>query len=492
MFWKTFVPPEILFSFGSVKIHAYGVCFSLALLCGLFCFFYCAKKYQKFPAYPHEKYFDFFIIVLFIGGIIGARLLYILYHGDYFFRFPLESIAVWHGGWVWHGGFIVGMIVLWFFSKKYRFSFLLFADSLVPGIALAQGVGRLGNYFNQEAYGMPTNFFLGIFIEPIKRLPGFEEFSFFHPTFLYESSIDIALFCILFFLTVRRFKHNEKNIKAGWLCAMYILMYSLFRFFIEYLRIDSVPILFGLRAPQWISLVFILGVLGIYMYLFRSTSRNKIISFMLCLVLFFSISPVFAEDQKTQILLDVPFTSQAPGGIWKDRIYQNACEETSLIMAMKWIQNKKMNLYTIRNEIKTLTKFEYKKYGAFDDRSATDTLQLVKDYFHYSKGSVRYDIHSDDIISELEKGNLVIVPVNGQKLKNSHFRRPGPLEHMLVVRGYDYERSEFITNDPGTQYGEKYRYKKDIFENSLRDYPTGNHVPIEDERTAMIVIKQKN
>ena len=101
----------------------------------------------------------------------------------------------------------------------------------------------------------------------------------------------------------------------------------------------------------------------------------------------------------------------------------------------------------------------------------------MKEYFNFNDAHIVRDVSVDDIIAELEKGNIMIVPVNGQVLKNNHYTPPGPLRHMLVLIGYDYDTKEFITNDPGTRFGGSYRYSEENFFESIDDYQTGKHLP---------------
>ena len=190
------------------------------------------------------------------------------------------------------------------------------------------------------------------------------------------------------------------------------------------------------------------------------------------------------------ILLEVPFTSQAPFGNWDNDIFQAACEEASILMAMRWVRGEALSKEEAEKEIRAISEFELKTYGDFHDRSALDTAQLIKDYFNYENIEALENIKPDDIKKELLKGNLVIAPINGQKLNNPFYTRPGPVEHMLVIIGYDSQTKEFITNDPGTKHGQKYRYPETILEAALRDYKTGYHEPIEEIKKAMIVVKQ--
>ena len=189
-------------------------------------------------------------------------------------------------------------------------------------------------------------------------------------------------------------------------------------------------------------------------------------------------------------LLDVSFTPQAPFGQWADSVYQNACEEATILMAINWVRGERISKEEASEEIKKITEFEDKNYGqGIYDRSAKDTAQLIRDYWGYENVEIRNNIGVKEIVLELEKGNLVIVPINGQVLKNPYYTLPGPAEHMILIIGYDFQTKEFITNDAGTRQGEKYRYDENRFYDSIRDYPTGYKEPILEIKKPMIVIK---
>lgn len=196
-------------------------------------------------------------------------------------------------------------------------------------------------------------------------------------------------------------------------------------------------------------------------------------------------------DNQNLVLLNVPFTAQAPFGDWSDPRQQDACEEASIIMAMAWVRNKGFTLQEALQSIIEMAEWELANYGFYQDTSATDTAKLIKDYFGYTNTEVRKGINANDILAELEKGNLVIVPTNGQRLGNPNFTDGGPPVHMIVVKGYDYNTGEFITNDPGTRKGENYRYSTFVLNDALQDYPTGNHHgPQITGDTAMIIVRK--
>ncbi len=188
-------------------------------------------------------------------------------------------------------------------------------------------------------------------------------------------------------------------------------------------------------------------------------------------------------------LLNVPFTPQAPFGSWDNIVFQQGCEEASIFMAMLWVEGKVASPREAAKAIEVLSRFEAKTYGEFRDTSAEDSVRLIRDYFHYENFEVRYDIGVEDIRHELASGNLVIAPVNGQKMGNPFYTPPGPIQHMVVIRGYDTKTKEFIVNDPGTKRGEGFRYPEDILDQALQDYETGYKEPIREVQTAMITVK---
>lgn len=204
------------------------------------------------------------------------------------------------------------------------------------------------------------------------------------------------------------------------------------------------------------------------------------------------IQPGSEEIQVSQnsLLANVPFTSQAPFGEWNDPIFQNGCEEATLVMAEYWITGKVLTKEIAKKEIASLVKFEEKEFGQSIDTSAKDTEKLLRDYYNVTTSEVRTDITILDIQKTLVLGALVIVPADGRKLQNPNYKQPGPTTHMLVIIGYDAEKKEFITNDSGTRNGKNYRYKEEVLFGAIRDYPTGDHVPIKEIKKVMIVVKK--
>jgi hypothetical protein len=199
--------------------------------------------------------------------------------------------------------------------------------------------------------------------------------------------------------------------------------------------------------------------------------------------------PASSTDQ--YVFFNVPFLSQAPFADWQDPRQQDGCEEATAIMAMHWVKGTPVTKEKGLEEILALAKYEEDTYGSFHDTSAADTVERIfHDYYGYDQVSARENITLRDIKAELEKGHLVITPMNGRALGNPNYTAPGPERHMIVIKGYDPEMREFITNDPGTRKGEGYRYPENVFFAAIRDYSTGDHVPIEGIKKAMIVVEK--
>ncbi len=196
------------------------------------------------------------------------------------------------------------------------------------------------------------------------------------------------------------------------------------------------------------------------------------------------------ELEMLDILFNVPFTPQAPYAEWNDPVHQDGCEEAASLMAVSWARGEKLNQAKAKNEIVAASDYQKENFGEYRDASAEDTVKrIIQGYFKYENAKVKLDININDIIFELANGNIIILPMDGQKLNNLYYTPPGPVRHMIVVIGYDEEKKEFITNDPGTKRGESYRYSEDVLYNAIRDYSTGYHELIKKQEKTMIVVK---
>lgn len=199
--------------------------------------------------------------------------------------------------------------------------------------------------------------------------------------------------------------------------------------------------------------------------------------------------PPRAVEIVTALFDEVPFTAQAPYGKWSQP-YKDACEEASILMVASFLRSSELTLEIADKEIRALADFSERKFGQFVDASAEDTALMLEEYYGVPS-EVVYDMKLEDMRRAVVEGNLLIVPANGRKLGNPNFTPPGPVNHMLVVIGYDAVTKEFVTNDPGTRRGQGYRYGEDVLYTAIRDYPTGNHLPNLAERKAMIVVEAR-
>lgn len=201
-------------------------------------------------------------IWLVIAAIPSARLYYVLFQWQEYAQHPDQIIAIWKGGIAIHGAILGGLIASLIFCRVKRVSFWQIADLVVPSLILGQAIGRWGNFFNSEAFGRPTDLPWKLYIPLDRRPPGYESYEYFHPTFLYESLWNLMVFAILISLFVWGLKSHAK-LKTGTLVFVYMVAYSVGRFWIEGLRMDSL-MLGPLRIAQVVSLTEIsLGLLGL-------------------------------------------------------------------------------------------------------------------------------------------------------------------------------------------------------------------------------------
>jgi len=243
------------FHVGPLFIRFYGIILMLGAVAASLLAVYGAKRRGQDP----ELVWDGLVWVL-IGGIIGARLWHIFtptpsdiavgLTTKHYLTHPLDALNIRAGGMGIPGAVIGGMIALFFFCRKRGASFAMWVDIAAPGLALGQAIGRWGNFINQELYGPPTDLPWGIFIEPQYRLPGFSEFERFHPLFLYESLWNLMNMGVLLWLE-RRFKDR---LKTGDLLFVYMIIYPVGRFLLEFIRLNSAEIA-GINANQTVMLV---------------------------------------------------------------------------------------------------------------------------------------------------------------------------------------------------------------------------------------------
>jgi|SRR3989344_225993 len=176
---------------------------------------------------------------------------------------------------------------------------------------------------------------------------------------------------------------------------------------------------------------------------------------------------------ETSFNLDVPFTPQAPDAIW-DETFKEACEEAAALMVDYYYKNKTLAPAVATAEILKMVDWQIKNFNGHFDLTVQQTAEMIKNYFGYQKVEVLDNPTIDDIKFHLNKKRPVIVPAAGRELANPYFRTPGPLYHMLVIKGYT--ENQFITNDPGTKRGENYLYDYEIIMNAMHDWNNSGEI----------------
>ncbi|HEY5848119.1 MAG TPA: prolipoprotein diacylglyceryl transferase [Microlunatus sp.] len=230
-------PPISGFQLGPLTIHIYSLC----LIAGIIAAWIIGVRRWRDRGGTAES-FEAVLIWAIPVGIAGARIYHVLTHlGDYVGpgMNPWRVLFIWEGGLAVYGAVGFGALAGWFVARRRRISYAALADSVAPGIAVAQAIGRLGNWFNQELYGRPTTLPWGLEIDPAHRAPGFEQYATFHPTFLYESVWNLVVAGVLL-LADQRFRLGR-----GKVFALYLALYGFGRVFTEHLRLDPSYDVFG-------------------------------------------------------------------------------------------------------------------------------------------------------------------------------------------------------------------------------------------------------
>ncbi|MFM7363388.1 MAG: prolipoprotein diacylglyceryl transferase [Cuspidothrix sp.] len=257
-------PGPIVVKLGPLVIRWYGLLIALSVLLGVTLSQYLAKRRHVNPDLISDL-----SIWLVIGAIPAARLYYVLFQWSEYSQQPQRIIAIWQGGIAIHGAIIGGVMAALIFARLNKISFWQLTDLVAPSLILGQAIGRWGNFFNSEAFGIPTDLPWKLYITPDRRPVDLVNFEYFHPTFLYESLWNFMVFALLltlFFRTVSK----KPSLKVGTLFLVYWIAYSLGRFWIEGLRTDSL-MLGPLRMAQMVSLGgMTLGLLGlIWLYVIK-------------------------------------------------------------------------------------------------------------------------------------------------------------------------------------------------------------------------------
>jgi phosphatidylglycerol:prolipoprotein diacylglycerol transferase len=242
---------RIAIDLGFIKIYWYSITMFLGVLAGIIVA-YIEIKRKKIDT---EKFSNMAFYAI-LSGFIGARIYYVLFNLDYYLSSPIEILKIWNGGLAIHGGIIGAILAIYIYCRKNKFSFYEMLDICAPALIIGQIIGRWGNFFNSEAHGgIVTRGFLESLHLPKFIIDGmYIDGNYYHPTFLYESLLNLICFIILIIL------RRNKKIKTGVITGIYLMWYGVVRFFVESLRTDSL-MLGSLRMAQVISIVlFIIGL----------------------------------------------------------------------------------------------------------------------------------------------------------------------------------------------------------------------------------------
>src|SRR5512135_2770023 len=262
------------FALGPLFIRFYGIILMLGAVAGGWLATVEVKRRGKDP----EMVWDL-LVYLIIGGVIGARLWHIFtpppssiaqgFTTQFYLTHPLDALAIWKGGLGIPGTIIGGLIALYLYTRSNKsISFVDWADIAAPCLALGQAIGRWGNFFNQELYGAPTDLPWKIYIDPAHRLSGFQDMSYYHPLFAYESLLNLANMLLLLWL-MRRY---VGSLRKGDIFNVYLIAYPAIRFSLDFLRLDASKVL-SININQTFMAVVGLAAIAVLIWRHRPGSE---------------------------------------------------------------------------------------------------------------------------------------------------------------------------------------------------------------------------
>ena len=262
------------FYIGKLFIHFYGV----IIMFGAILAAWLATVEAKRRGHNPDVVWDVMPWLL-IAGIIGARIWHILtppasmvemgITTQYYLTHPLDAINIRAGGLGIPGAVMGGALALWLYTRKKKLSFASWVDIIAPGLALAQAVGRWGNFINQELYGAPTDLPWAIFIEPSRRLAEYMDVAYYHPMFLYESLWNLMNMAVLLILG----RKLKEKLFRGDIFLIYLVIYPIGRFLLEFIRLDPSNV-GGINANQTIMAIIAIASL-IILILKRTILKDK-------------------------------------------------------------------------------------------------------------------------------------------------------------------------------------------------------------------------
>ena len=260
-------PSRVAFTLFGRDVYWYGVLMALGILIGV----WLTLKEGKRKKLTEDDILDMCLVII-PSGVVGARLYYVIFEWASYASNPIRALYIWEGGLAIYGAVIGGLIGMFIYSRVKKIRFLKLADCIAPGLVLAQAIGRWGNFFNQEAFGLPINngelmwFPFAVYIEGYHTFNGQPCSNPYHmATFFYESVWCLIVFIILWSCR-RKFKHNGDAILS------YAALYGLERMFVERLRGDSLYIIkpggaiaAGIRVSEMLSFILVVAIAAFFL-----------------------------------------------------------------------------------------------------------------------------------------------------------------------------------------------------------------------------------
>jgi len=250
----------ILFSFGPLQVHWYGLLFAIAILLGLEFMKWVYRRENK-----DESTIEPLFLYTVIGIVIGARLGHVLFYDpNYYFSHPLKIFAIWEGGLASHGGGLGVLIALYYGSKKYKIDFLWLIERLVMPTALFGFFVRMGNFMNSEILGKPSELPWAIVFQRVDMVPR-------HPVQLYEAFSYLLIFFVLTYI----YKRYYKRVPKGFLFGLFLLFVFGARFLLEFVKVRQADYSLGidLTTGQLLSIPFFLVGLGFILWSYTKRTR---------------------------------------------------------------------------------------------------------------------------------------------------------------------------------------------------------------------------
>ena len=260
-------PSRVAFTLFGRDVYWYGVLMALGILIGV----WLTLREGKRKKLTEDDILDMCLVII-PSGVVGARLYYVIFEWASYASNPIRALYIWEGGLAIYGAVIGGLIGMFIYSRVKKIRFLKLADCIAPGLVLAQAIGRWGNFFNQEAFGLPINngelmwFPFAVYIEGYHTFNGQPCSNPYHmATFFYESVWCLIVFIILWSCR-RKFKHDGDAILS------YAALYGLERMFVERLRGDSLYIIkpggsiaAGVRVSEMLSFILVVAIAAFFL-----------------------------------------------------------------------------------------------------------------------------------------------------------------------------------------------------------------------------------